>query len=223
MSEALKGLPASARHDGDNLYIEYDSLYKETGYVRPTVLLEFGGRSTGEPTQDSVVKCDAAPHVPAVSFPEATVRAMRVERTFWEKATAIHVFCRSGRFRGGDRFARHWYDLARLEERGYVDTAIEDRVVAEEVAKHKSSFFRENDRSNQPIDYNEAVNGQLQLVPTNDVKELAEDYQKMVDAGLLHAEAESLEQLLETCLRIQNRANQFVTDHSESDERTRNA
>nr|BAN09654.1 conserved hypothetical protein [Mesorhizobium loti NZP2037] len=30
---------------------------------------------------------------------------------FWEKATAIHVFCLQER-RRGDRFARHWHDVA---------------------------------------------------------------------------------------------------------------
>ena len=50
----------------------------------------------------------------------ATPQVMRAERTFWEKATAIHVFCEQGEFRGGERFARHWHDLARLKEAGVI-------------------------------------------------------------------------------------------------------
>jgi hypothetical protein len=68
----------------------------------PSVLLEFGARSTGEPNEPRPVACDAAPHQPDVSFPSATPQVMRPERTFWEKATAIHVFCAQGSFRGGD-------------------------------------------------------------------------------------------------------------------------
>lgn len=43
---------------------------------------------------------------------------MRPERTFWEKATAVHVFCQQGEFRGGERFSRHWHDLVRLDHAG---------------------------------------------------------------------------------------------------------
>jgi hypothetical protein len=59
---------------------------------------------------------DAAEYMPMVSFPTARPRVMRVERTFWEKATAIHVFCLQGRFRSAERFARHWHDVVRLDE-----------------------------------------------------------------------------------------------------------
>ena len=50
-------------------------------------------------------------------FPTARPRVMHAERTFWEKATAIHVFCLQERLRG-DRFARHWHDVVRLDEAG---------------------------------------------------------------------------------------------------------
>ena len=59
---------------------------------------------------------------------------MKAERTFWEKATAIHVFCAQGAFRGGDRFARHWHDVTRLDAAGFVDSAIEDTALAKAVA-----------------------------------------------------------------------------------------
>lgn len=79
------------------------------------MLLEFGARSsTGEPTELRPVACDAAPHLPDVSLPSATPQVMRPERTVWEKATAIHVFCAQGSVRGGDRYARHWPDVTRL-------------------------------------------------------------------------------------------------------------
>ena len=40
---------------------------------------------------------------------------MLAERTFWEKATAMHVFCRQER-RRGQRQSRHWHDLVRLDD-----------------------------------------------------------------------------------------------------------
>ena len=69
---------------------------------------------------------------------------MRPERTYWEKATAIHVFCVQGSFRGGAHFARHWHDVTRLDTAGFADRAIADHGLADSVAAHKSIFFAES-------------------------------------------------------------------------------
>ena len=74
-------------------------------------------------------------------------------RTFWEKATAIHVFCAQGEFRGGDRFARHWHDVTRLDTAGFADAAIADKTLARAVANHKAVFFAEKNTNGEVIDY----------------------------------------------------------------------
>lgn len=71
-----------------------------SSYVSPSVILEFRARSTGEPASPREVVCDAAGFVEGVSFSAARPRVMHVERTFWEKATAAHVFCLQARLRG---------------------------------------------------------------------------------------------------------------------------
>jgi hypothetical protein len=132
---------------------------------------------------------------------------MRIERTFWEKATAIHVFCAQGRFRGADRFARHWHDVARLGETAYLTRAIADRDVAHAVARHKAVCFPEKDADDHPIDYDAAVAGSLRLVPEGGALELlAEDYRKMVDDGLLLDEAEPFDVLIERCREVERTA-----------------
>jgi hypothetical protein len=124
------GLPATVRAEGDKAFIDYAPLAVGRGYVAPAVMLEFGARSTGEPAEPRAIHCDAATHLQGVEFPTATPKVMRAERTFWEKATAIHVFCAQGEFRGGDRFARHWHDVTRLDAAGIADAAISDKALA---------------------------------------------------------------------------------------------
>lgn len=202
------GLAAQLNVDDEKLFISYEPLAHGSGYVRPAVVLEFGARSTGEPWDVRPVTCDAAGHVPTVIFPSAQPHVMRAERTFWEKATAIHVFCVQGRFRSAERFARHWHDIVRLDEAGYVDPALADRTVASAVARHKAIFFAEKDGSGNSIDYATAIAGKLQLVPENEAREvLAEDYRRMVEDGLLFDEAEPFAALLEKCQQIEDRAN----------------
>ena len=89
---------------------------------------------------------------------------MRVERTFWEKAIAIHVFCHLER-RCGERLSRHWHDLARLDEAGVAVRALADRSLALPVACHKEMFFSGNVATGTRIDYEAAVCGGLQLAP----------------------------------------------------------
>ena len=210
LAESLRsqGLPAKIVIAGEKILLQYDPLASGYGYVKPTVTLEFGARSTGEPSEPRDVVCDAASDLPTVAFPTARPRTMRPERTFWEKATAIHVYCHKGEFRGGDRFARHWHDLTRLDAAGYVTSAIADKGIARDVADHKSVFFAEKDHSGAAIDYHQAVNGSLRLLPRGAARaSLAEDYEGMVNDGLLLDEETPFEKLMENCKAIQNRAN----------------
>lgn len=112
-------------------------------------MLEFDARSTGEPASLRDVTCDANGLIEGVTFPTATPRVMHAERTFWEKATATHVFCVQGRLRG-ERFARHWHDLVRLDDAGIADVAISDRNLASAVARHKRMFFAEKTAGGTP-------------------------------------------------------------------------
>lgn len=203
-----QGLPATVRSDGEKVFIDYAPLTTGTGYVAPAVMLEFGARSTGEPSEPRTIRCDAAEHLQSVEFPVATSQVMRPERTFWEKATAIHVFCAQGEFRGGDRFARHWHDVTRLDATGFADAAIADKALASAVAEHKSVFFAEKNTHGEVIDYHAAVAGALQLVPDDSaLAKLAADYRHMVDDGLFLDDAEPFEALLERCRAIQQKAN----------------
>jgi hypothetical protein len=208
---AAQGLPATVRAEGEQIFIDYEALGQGTGYVRPSVLLEFGARSTGEPNEPRPATCDAAPHLPELGFPNATPQVMRPERTFWEKATAIHVFCAQASFRGGARFARHWHDVTRLDAAGFADGAAADHELARAVATHKSIFFAESTPDGAPIDYDTAVTGGLVLAPRGDAhKALSEDYRRMVDDGLLLDDAEPFDTLLSRCQALAEKVNAKV-------------
>lgn len=171
-------------------------------YVAPVVMLEFGARSTGELASLRDVACDASGFVEGVVFPVARPRVMHAERTFWEKATAIHVFCLRERPRG-DRFAHHWHDVVRLDGVGIAAAAIADRNLALAVARHKSIFFAEMAADRNTIDYTVAVTGGLRLVPVgNALKSLEADYARMVEDGLLLGDAEPFGALIAKCADI---------------------
>lgn len=201
------GWPARLHAEAYRIRVRYEPLFSGYGFIRPEVLVEFGARSTGEPHEPRLTKCDAAGFLPNLSFPTARPSVMLPERTFWEKATAIHVFCRRARHRG-TRLSRHWHDLVRLDEAGYAESAFADRELGQAVARHKSMFFREKDTSGNWIDYNAAVSGGLQLIPAPPLyEEIAADYDRMVRGGMLLDDSESFEDIMTRCADIEARAN----------------
>lgn len=205
-----EGLSAEIRMGGneqDKLFIIYDPLKRGSGYVGPQVLLEFGARATGEPNEIVDVTCDMEGRVQGVVFPQASPRVMKVERTFWEKATAAHVYCAQGRIRG-ERFARHWYDLAILAKTKYFEQAITDRGVALAVAEHKTLFFAEKAIDGAKISYEAAVQGQLQIVPQGEFRAaLQADYSKMTEDGVLLGQGIPFDELMLCCQALQTKAN----------------
>ena len=187
---------------GMNLRVAYQSRSQQSGYVRPEVLLEFGGRSTAEPNSLHTIPCDVAEAFPDVAFPVATASVMNAERTFWEKATAIHAFVVRGRLDAA-RQSRHWYDLVMLDDNGIADAAIRDESLAEQVASHKSVFFR-----SAGVNYHEAINGAMRLVPKGTALEVLQaDYDKMLNGEMIFGTPPSFQDLLGKCETIAARIN----------------
>lgn len=207
---ARDGLKATLEIGGEEknqLLLSYPPINQGTGYVAPVVLLEFGGRATGEPHGILPVTCDMAGQIEGIQFPEASPMVMSVARTFWEKATAAHVYCAQGRIRG-ERYARHWHDLAAIARSGYYEGTVTDRAVAQAVAEHKTCFFSEKNVAGEVIDYFAATNGQLKLVPEGAARDaLADDYKNMVADEVMVGNALPFDALMEACLEIEARAN----------------
>lgn len=207
---ARDGLDAKLEIGGaekDKLLLRYVAIKRGTGYVAPVVTLEFGGRATGEPHAIIPVACDMDGHIEGVSFPVASPMVMSVARTFWEKATATHVYCAQGRIRG-ERYARHWHDLAAIARSTYFDGSVDDHQVAKAVAEHKSYFFSEKDAAGDVIQYLPAVTGQLQIVPAGAALDaLAADYALMLTDEIMVGNALPFDQLMRACADIAVRAN----------------
>jgi Nucleotidyl transferase AbiEii toxin, Type IV TA system len=207
---ALSGIPFETEITGklsDCLVIKYPSVTAASEYVPATVRLDFGARSTGEPASARHIVCDIAEHFPDVSFPIAEPRTMEISRIFWEKSTAMHVYCLQGETLA-HRFSRHLHDIARLRATGHVQEAVEARNVAVTVAEHKAKFFREKARDGSVIDYNAAIGGSLRLVPEGPALDAVQkDYALMISEGLLRDGAQGFEELIAECRQVEQQAN----------------
>ena len=208
-----EGFDVGVRVEAHRLYVTYKPAFEGHSFVKPQVMVDFGARSSGTPNRNCEIVCDAAADLPGLVLPTARVAVMSAQRTYWEKATAVHVFCLQERVKG-DRFARHWCDLVELDRAGYGAQSAQNRMTATAVARHKSMFFQENDCEGNSVDYLDAISGSLCLIPSGDARTaLASDYERMLASGMLLDEGESFEQLLEKCADLELRTNNSaITD-----------
>jgi len=215
LQSAIEGAKLDAKleiagEEREKILLHYPALKQGTGYVAPHVTLEFGGRATGEPHEVLPVVCDMDGHVEGVIFPKASPLVMSIARTFWEKATASHVYCAEGRIRG-ERYARHWHDLAAIMRSPHFDAAIRDRAVARAVAEHKSHFFGAKNAAGETIDYFAAVEGALQILPEGAAREaLAADYASMLQDQIMVGDALPFDELMQACAQLAGRANEIA-------------
>lgn len=172
--------------DGEQLRVRYPTVLETPGdYVGNSVLIEFGGRNITEPNEEHEVRPDIAEYVAELDFPHSTVSVLSPARTFWEKATLMHVECQRDKFRtGAERLSRHWYDLAMLADLSHGQAAAADRALLADVVKHKKVFYNAS-----YANYDACLAGQLRLIPEDvALAALRDDFQRMIGAGMFIGE-----------------------------------
>ena len=164
--------------DAQTLLFAYPSLSDSaSGYVKPIVRFEFGARGVHLPAEVREI----SPYVHQ-AFPGllgsggVDVKVLGVERTFWEKATILHMLYHQDPTKPlADRMSRHYYDMAQLIGHGAKGRAVSSLDLLEQVAHHKSVFFKA-----AWANYERAKPGSLRLMPNEDLTAaLRRDYSGM--------------------------------------------
>ena len=146
-------------------------------YIAPFVKMEFGSLTDQRPTGSHRIVPMVAELAPdAFADFGATVVALELERTFWEKATILHAeYHRPAEQPMRDRFARHYADFAALWNHPAGRAAATRLDLLERVRLHKSRFF-----ASSWTHFETAVPGTLRLVPPEARQaELRRDYAAM--------------------------------------------
>lgn len=192
--------------DAEKLWLYYPSVVENTDtYLRPSVLIEFGGRNATLPQETLAIVPDVVEHVQGLVFPAAEIAVLSPMRTFWEKATLIHVECHRPELRAGaERLSRHWYDLARLADHDVGRQAVEDVALLQDVLSIKETFFRSGCSH-----YDRCLKGALRLVPDAALLDaLRKDYQAMLDAQMFYGETLPFDDIVERLTRLEQQINQ---------------
>ncbi|MCX6546719.1 MAG: nucleotidyl transferase AbiEii/AbiGii toxin family protein [Acidobacteria bacterium] len=203
-------LRISLDDSGEKLTVRFPSVISDpSGYLRPELLLEFGGRNTTDPKDIHAISPYLAAASKGIRFPVAKVAVLSPMRTFWEKATLIHVECQKSEARTegkGERMSRHWSDLAVLADHKIGAAAIPDRPMAESVVRHKSVFFRDKD-----ADYDACISGGLVLIPpAHRRRDLEVDFRRMSDAGMFYGTNPNFVQIMDRLTGLQEEINSIM-------------
>lgn len=151
-------------------------------YLKRSVKLEFGSLTDQQPVGRHPVR----PWIADV-FPDAfadwrcDVVAPEIERSFWEKATILHMeYHRPADKPTPDRFSRHYADTAALARHSAASKAVDRHELRNRVVQWKSQFF-----GSSWANHDQAKPGTFRLDPPPERQAaLRRDYQAMRDMYL---------------------------------------
>ena len=151
----------------------------QTGILRPQVKLEFGSLYDQRPTGAHTITPLTAEAFPDIfSEPSCQVMTLEAERTFWEKATLLHVEYHRPTDKPFPRGqSRHYSDLAAMSQHSVRQRALADLDLLTQVREFKQTYFR-----SAWAHYKTAFPGELHLVPSAERHaDVERDYSAMAD------------------------------------------
>lgn len=190
---------------GDDLHVinvRYPAAFPDT-YMRPELRLEIGPLASWLPYEERIISCYAAEIFPAIfEKRECSVRVIKAERTFWEKATILHH--EAHRPEGNPqppRYSRHYYDLAKMAASPVKDAALAELELLASVVEFKQRFYPRTWAR-----YDLAKAGTMRLVPEGHVLAAIEaDYRAMVN--MIFGDMPDIREIMRVLQRLQNEIN----------------
>lgn len=164
---------------------------------------EFGARGAQLPAETRTIASYLQQAFPDLSgLSQVGVRTLGIERTFWEKATILHMLFHQDASKPlADRMSRHYYDMAQLTQHDAKARALADMDLLGEVGHHKSVFFKA-----AWARYEDAAPGSLCLVPGETLEAaLRRDYAGMRE--IIMGDAPSFDDVMATVAKLEAEIN----------------
>jgi hypothetical protein len=172
-------------------------------YLTRFVKMEFGSLTDQRPVGTHAIKPWLAEEFPQLLADfRCDLVALELERTFWEKATILHMEYHRDRAKPiRDRFSRHYSDMAALARHAVAEPALACQELRQRVADWKSRFFPATWAR-----YDLAKPGTFRLAPPEfRVAELKKDYLAMRE--MFVTAPPSFEEVLESVRRLELKIN----------------
>ncbi|MFT6897833.1 MAG: putative nucleotidyltransferase component of viral defense system [Paraglaciecola sp.] len=176
-------------------------------YQLDHVLLEFGGRNRGKPTESIDVNCymDSISDFNTLSLPKAKVMAYQKDFILWEKLTALHQFSTQNNNPDTTRLARHWYDVDCLLTMKFADP------LKSEVAMKAVIDMKKNRWPSPGVNYEGVLAGGLLLIPVQERLEgIIKDHDNAVKGGMFFTTPDDFMNIVRRLRAVQDGINTHI-------------
>lgn len=191
--------------DPETIYVAYQSVYNDNGYILPQVKIEVGGRSMSEPVSRVSVRSYISENLPKLTFQDnpVEVNAVIPQRTFLEKLFLLHEeFSKPDSEIRVERMSRHLYDVYNIMQTKIADEALADDYLYDSVIEHRRKFI-----GLKGFDYDSLRKGTLKIAPTGEIRAKWETDYKNTVANMIMGEAPSFEDIMLALEDLNNRIN----------------
>lgn len=192
-----------AGEDEETVVFAYPKIFHSDALL-DVVKLEIGPMAAWSPSECIEISSYCSQENPGIFERTATsVRTVRPERTFWEKATILHQEAHRPESKAmPKRYSRHYYDLHQLANSFVMDAALGNAELLARVVAFKEKFYR-TPWAKLP----DAKTGTLKLAPPEyRMKELSRDYDSM--QPMIYGERPSFDELMESMRQIERSINE---------------
>lgn len=191
--------------DPETIYVAYQSLYNDNGYILPQVKIEVSGRSMSEPVSKTSVRSYISDNLPKLSFQEEPVEVNAVipQRTFLEKLFLLHEeFSKPDSEIRVERMSRHLYDVYNIMKTKIADEALADDSLYDSVIEHRRKFI-----GIKGFDYDSLRKKTLWIVPEGEIRTKWETDYKNTVINMIMGDAPSFEDIILALESLNTRIN----------------
>lgn len=190
--------------DAQTILCKYPKVF-ESKYLTQSIRLEIGPLAAWTPAIDTEVSPIIGEVYPYIFKENANIRTVSVERTFWEKATILHH--ESNRPETSlmpQRYARHFYDLYKIVNSDFKESALKNKNLLKKVTAFKMKFY-----PRKWARYEESLSGKLRLVPDEyRLKEIDKDYKAM--AEMIYGQYPTFSEIIRCLKELENKINNHM-------------
>jgi hypothetical protein len=196
--------------EGENLEpvqisVFYESCTEESSYTNPNVKIEIGSRSLREPFTNRAFSSLVGEHFPDKPFADApvTVPSVNPERTLLEKLFLLHEeFQKPAEEIRINRLSRHLYDVEKLMSTEFIDLALDNQSLYNEIINHRSIYTKI-----AAVDYKLHQPKTLNPIPPDKILGDWEKDYKAMQESMIYGESLPFDKLIERIKELKQRIN----------------
>lgn len=205
ISDAKIIISETTANDPLSIEIYYPYVTQQSEYIFPRLLIEIGSRSLKEPFKEKTITSFVAEQFPDQNFADKpiTVATASPEKTFLEKIFLLHEEFQKDDIRT-NRLSRHLYDIERMMDLPFAETAFADHELYQTIVKHRMLLF-----SIGTVDYNLHQPPTIIIIPPDNLlKEWEKDYIELTEI-MIYGDKLSWKKLIGRIQELQDRINKL--------------